>query len=245
LGGQETRKESPIQDNSFLVEEAYNQETGVVQHISTWQQNRSTREWGAIFTQEWPVGSLAHQFSFTLPAQRLLVDPQADGFKSALGDVALNYRDQVLGDGDAGWAISPRVSVCLPTGDEKWGMGWGAASFEFQLPVSWAMADQVVSHTNSNLSGWGVGQCLIWRAHPRFNEMLDWLYRDDQVVAGPSQTLRERSTHLNPGIRWAHDFASGLQVVPDIAFPFGVGPSRGEKGIFLYLSIEHPFSGQL
>lgn len=28
------KTQSPIQDNSFLIEEAYNQEDGVVQHIS-------------------------------------------------------------------------------------------------------------------------------------------------------------------------------------------------------------------
>ena len=32
-----------------------------------------------------------------------------------------------------------------------------------------------------------------------------------------------------------------LQIVPGIAVPIGVGPSRGEKGIFLCLSFEHPF----
>jgi len=31
----------PIQDNSFLIEEAYNQESGVVQHISTFSHSRS------------------------------------------------------------------------------------------------------------------------------------------------------------------------------------------------------------
>ena len=38
--GQAARSASeapPIQDNSFLVEEAYNQERGVVQHINTFQ----------------------------------------------------------------------------------------------------------------------------------------------------------------------------------------------------------------
>lgn len=29
-----------IEDNSFLVEEAYNQEPGVIQHIFTWQKKR-------------------------------------------------------------------------------------------------------------------------------------------------------------------------------------------------------------
>lgn len=250
-------KDRPIQDNSFLVEEAYNQEDRVVQHITTWQQDRQTKEWVATFTQEWPVGGLKHQFSFTLPAQRLRVDPAARQFKTAAGDVALNYRYQWMGDGDARVAISPRFSLYLPTGDEKRGMGRGATAYELQLPISAVLADRLVSHTNLNVitapgakdaagakadtSGWGAGQSLIWLANPRFNVMLEWIYRDDQVVAGANQTLRQKSAFLNPGIRWSHDFPSGLQIVPGIAVPIGVGPSRGEKGIFLYISFEHPF----
>jgi hypothetical protein len=32
-----------------------------------------------------------------------------------------------------------------------------------------------------------------------------------------------------------------MQIVPGIAVPLGIGPSDGERSIFLYLSIEHPF----
>ena len=35
LAAQEASSTQPIADNSFLIEEAYNQEAGVVQHIST------------------------------------------------------------------------------------------------------------------------------------------------------------------------------------------------------------------
>ena len=52
-----------IADNSFLIEEAYNQEAGVVQHISAWQRSLRTAAWAYTFTQEWPVGSQTHQLS--------------------------------------------------------------------------------------------------------------------------------------------------------------------------------------
>jgi hypothetical protein len=45
---------------------------------------------------------------------------------------------------------------------------------------------------------------------------------------------------VSPGIRWAWNFPTGLQVVPGIAVPIGVGPSRGDRALFLYLSFEHP-----
>src|SRR5262245_46967893 len=46
--------ESGIHDNSFLVEEAYNQEHGVVQHINNFIYLAQTKSWAYSFTQEWP-----------------------------------------------------------------------------------------------------------------------------------------------------------------------------------------------
>ena len=46
-------------DNSFLVEEAFNQEAGVFQNI--FGAARRNGHWGATFTQEWPV--VAHDAS--------------------------------------------------------------------------------------------------------------------------------------------------------------------------------------
>jgi len=58
-----------IQDNSFFIEEAYNQEPGVVQHILNVPINfiDGSREITPSFTQEWPLFSQTHQFSYTIP----------------------------------------------------------------------------------------------------------------------------------------------------------------------------------
>ena len=61
------------------------------------------------------------------------------------------------------------------------------------------------------------------------------------MVVGRGQTQRQHDLLLNPGARWALNFANGLQIVPGISFPIGVGPSAGDKGVFVYLSFEHPF----
>src|SRR6185503_11688935 len=53
-----------ISDNSFLVEEAFNQEAGIFQNI--FNTVHAGGEWGTTFTQEWPVVSQTHQFSYTL-----------------------------------------------------------------------------------------------------------------------------------------------------------------------------------
>jgi hypothetical protein len=84
------------------------------------------------------------------------------------------------------------------------------------------------------------GQGLIWLAHPRFNLMLEALYaRTDLSLPGGDETLE--ALHLNPGLRGAIDVAGGLQIVPGVSVPIGVGPSRGERGVFVDLSLEHPF----
>ena len=44
-----------ITDNSFLVEEAFNQEAGVVQNIFTLDARRETAAGPRNFTQEWPA----------------------------------------------------------------------------------------------------------------------------------------------------------------------------------------------
>src|SRR5688500_8196222 len=61
---------APIEDNSFLVEEAYNQERGVVQHINTFSRATGATGWMYTFTQEWPLAGQKHQLSYTVPLAR-------------------------------------------------------------------------------------------------------------------------------------------------------------------------------
>jgi hypothetical protein len=71
--------------------------------------------------------------------------------------------------------------------------------------------------------------------------MLESTWTVAHEVTGPRQTERSSELLLSPGVRGAIDFASGLQIVPGLAFPFGLGSSRGERAVFVYLSFEHPF----
>lgn len=256
LAAQEAKPDKPeaIQDNSFLIEEAYNQEDGVVQHISGFTRYRQSQDWIYTFTQEWPVGGIKHQFSYTLPWQRIQSAP--DG-KRGTGDVALNYRYQLLGDGNSTVAFSPRFSLLLPTGRNDQGRGSGAMGYQLNLPLSVVLGPQVVTHFNigvthtpsaknmrgdkANLTAYNLGQSFIWLVRPTFNLMMEAAYSRGESVRGPGQKDPANSFYLSPGIRWAHNFSSGLQIVPGIAFPIGIGPSKGERAVFFYLSFEHPF----
>lgn len=241
---------APIQDNSFLIEEAYNQEAGVVQHISTLALAEDGGDWAFSFTQEWPLGALEHQLSYTVPLLRA-------GGQQGLGDVAINYRYQLVGGPEDPVAFAPRISLLLPTGDEDEGLGSAALGAQLNLPLSAALSRAVVGHWNAgatilpgaenaageaaDLDGYFLGQSLIWLLRPRFNLMLEALWSRSESVAGPGRAEADESFFVSPGLRYAQDFASGLQVVYGLAAPIGVGSSNDQNSVFLYLSLEHPF----
>ncbi len=102
---EETGEVKKIQDNSFLIEEAYNQEPGVIQHIQTFQYMKNAT-WGYSFVQEWPVPGRTHQLSYTIPVFHL--DTDTDGKKTGIGDVMLNYRYQLIYKEKEGIALAPR-----------------------------------------------------------------------------------------------------------------------------------------
>ena len=92
--------EGGIQDNSFLIEESYNQDYGVVQHINNFERLWQSKTWVYSFTQEWPVDiAPKNQLSYTVVATHSGDFP---GSGTGLGDIALNYRYQLIGSGDTG-----------------------------------------------------------------------------------------------------------------------------------------------
>lgn len=234
-----------IEDNSFLIEEAYNQDPGVIQHISAFQFMRD-KTWLYTFTDEWPVPGRKHQLSTTIPVLR--------SGETGIGDIALNYRYQAIFR--TRLAFSPRLSILLPSGNYKLGLGAGVPSYQLSLPFSYLVSHKIVTHYNlgvtvtpeaknpdgskSDINSYNYGLSVILLVNKHYNFMLEVVgsttirktnFKDDQI----SDVLI-----VNPGFRYAINFKSGLQIVPGIALPIGIGPSAGELGIFLYLSFEHP-----
>jgi hypothetical protein len=247
--------EPVIQDNSFLIEEAYNQEFGVVQHINTFMRLFNSKDWVYTFTQEWPLPpNPKSQFSYTLALTR----PGAFSENGlGVGDVLLNYRYQLAGNGETRFAFSPRLTLILPAGSPRAGRGLGGAGLQTNLPLSVVLKRHLVTHWNAGATvvpharnsfndrattiGYNLGQSVVWLTRPNFNVLVETSFASVQSVTAPNRTAWSNSLLVSPGIRWAHNFASGLQIVPGLAVPIGVGPSGGEKGIFLYLSFEHSF----
>lgn len=238
-----------IRDNSFLLEEAYNQEPGVIQHIQTFQYMKGG-SWAYNFTQEWPVPKETHQLSYTIPVSRV----KEDGTETGIGDVALNYRYQAILKDPV--AFSPRLSLLLPTGSHEKGMGNGTVGYQANLPLSVELSEKWVTHWNLGMTyvsrakgidgakadtlGFNYGAGIVHLLSEDFNLLLEAVGTSSESVQGTGLTSREHAFFINPGMRFALNFKSGLQIVPGIAMPIGLGPSGGEYGAFLYLSLEHP-----
>lgn len=239
-----------IQDNSFLLEEAYNQETGVVQHISTFVRS-SDASWQYTFTQEWPLGGIRHQLSYTVPLE------SAEGFGTGLGDIAFNYRYQLVGDPKARTVAAPRLSLLLPTGDENEDRGTGGVGLQLNLPLTLVLGNRLVTHWNAGTTitpsarnalgetarthSYNLGASLIWLLRPAFNLLVETAWQDVRRVAADGRVVSETDWVLSPGIRWSFDMTGDLQIVPGIAYAIGVGEGPDDNAFLAYLSFEHPF----
>lgn len=230
-----------IQDNSFLVEEAFNQEAGIVQNIFGFVREGGT--WELAFTQEWPVKSQTHQLSYTLP---LTGGP---GLNGGIGDTLINYRYQALTETDTRPAFSPRVSLILPTGGRE--RGYDTLGYQVNLPFS-KQFDDFYLHWNAgftsypgvNVDGESVevdlftrhlSASMIWRARPMVHAMLE-------VVFESEETTRTRSSRftLSPGLRVGRN-AGNRQLVVGAALPVTFYENDSTGAVLLYLSYELPY----
>lgn len=238
----------PIQDNSFLIEEAYNQEPRVVQHILLFGRERVTRDWELAFTQEWPLASQNHQLSYTVPIVRA-------GADRGLGDVGVNYRYRWMA-GERSESVI-RLTALLPTGSSERGIGAGGAGVEVNLPVSVEVGRSLAAHwnlggslipraraadgTRSQLRELFAGASVIWLVHPALNLLAEtiWSRAESPEIGGTRAA--ETTLTLVPGVRGAINLRSGAQIVPGVGLMLDGRDGARVSGLLLYLSFEHGF----
>jgi hypothetical protein len=239
-----------IMDNSFFVEEAFNQDPGVFQNIVNFNRTRNG-EWVATFTQEWPLFSHAHQISYTLPFA-------STDLGSGIGDAYIHYRLQVL-DGDNGrLAFSPRVSLILPSGSVSKAIGQGSPGWEVNLPFSQQIGDLFV-HWNAgftqvpaaisdddlehDLFTPRVAGSGIWRARPMLNLMLETVVEWTDVPTGPASSRHVSRTTVVPGLRTGVN-AGEAQTVFGFGVPITIVDGARDVGVFFYFSYETRFASR-
>jgi Putative MetA-pathway of phenol degradation len=260
-GAAEKQSIDAIEDNSFLIEEAYNQEPGVVQHIFSAAYNDDSRRrgWSFNFTQEWPVFSQDHQFSYSVLSYHLM-----DGSDRVygVGDVLLNYRYQTLEEGKLKPAFAPRFSLVLPTGNRDRGTGNGVVGYQWNLPFSKKLGSRFALHANFGLTylpharvrlggstgplsprhslvSYNVGASGIFAVFSRFHLMLEWVGEFEESITDSGKTTRPFQPVISPGFRGAMVNEENLQVVVGTAAPIGLNRKADNYGALLYLSIEH------
>lgn len=239
-----------IKDNSFLIEEAYNQEAGVAQFINAYQYSDLTKEGTYSFTNELPIHDETHQFSYVIPVAKKAGPPEETG----VGDILLNYRYQLINNEHL--AMAPRLSLILPSGDYKKGLGTGAVGFQFNQAVSITLNEKWTNHWNAGLSftpeaknaqgdkaslfGYNFGTSLIYDLTEKTNLLCEFAFSSTEILIGPGQKEDSSAYYVAPGIRTAFEVGKETEIVPGVAALLGAGPSAQahDRGIFAYLSIE-------
>ncbi len=254
-GAREAIEEERIEDNSFLIEEAYNQEPGVLHHMATFQRSFSTGGWVGTYTEEWPVTDEHNQVSLTATVQRLTA---GSGSATGFGDLLLNYRRQVYRADDSSVIAVARLSMVLPTGDPRRSLGGGGVGLQVNFPVSLLLGPWFSTHWNlggtwvpaGSRAGQGgvhtqflAGQGLDWFPHRNLNFLLEVLWTTTQFTpsAGGGPAEHANALLLSPGFRHLVEAAPEWEIVWGVALPIGVGPSAGQQSLMLYLSFEHPY----
>jgi hypothetical protein len=223
-----------IQDNSFFVEEAYNQEAGVVQHIFNLP---------LFFTQ--PVFSQTHQLSYTIPYT-------FQENENGLEDIRINYRLQALMETERTPAFAPRFSLVTPTGDANKGFGSDRLGYEVNLPFSKIVSDRWTLHFNAggsvfpdvhdhDLWNYNLGASAIFAVTKDFNLMLESVVNWEEDAQDTRHVDRTVSALISPGARYAINLPNDLQIVVGAAVPVGLTSDSPDWGLFFYLSFEHPF----
>ncbi len=244
-----------VEDNSFFIEEAYNQEESVVQHIFNANYfSKPGKDLSLSFTQEWPLFSKQHQISYSIPYSSL-----NSNLVKGFGDVLINYRYQLLDRSDFA-AIAPRFSIILPTGNYDKGLGNNVVGFQFNFPLSKRLANDFITHFNAGLTyspgvkgsdingnditrdllAYNIGGSLIWLVAANFNFFLEYLINYNSDIDAYGDIVNTTETIINPGIRFSINLEK-LQIVPGLAIPISSTTDLTKAGVFFYLSFEHPF----
>ena len=240
-----------IMDNSFLVEEAFNQEAKIFQNI--FGATFANGSWATSFTQEWPLKSQTHQLSYSLS----FLD---NGIGGGIGDTLLNYRYQALTEGPGRPAFSPRVSLVIPTGRVPRLLGSGSPGLQFNLPFSkqqgnwywhWNAGTTWLPRADAFPTAPNPGEervhlvspflagSAIYRLKPMFNVMLENVLLFAETVDGGVKN-RNTAYTLSPGARGGWDIGE-RQIVIGAAVPITWVNDDSQVAFFVYFSYELPF----
>ena len=239
-----------IIDNSFLVEEAFNQEAGIFQNIA--DMVFVDGNWGFNFTQEWPASS-RRSISCRTRCRRSTTetDPASAIRKSTIG-ISYGWRARTAGifaarqpgGADGRRAATPRIRIAGPAGQpavqqagNDWYWHWNAGVT--WLPRAESLDPAPNTDTRVDLMSPFLAASGIYRVRQMFNLMLESVLRFDELV-DETGTRRETAFILSPGFRGGWNIGE-QQLIVGAAVPITWVDGETEPGLLLYLSYELPF----
>jgi hypothetical protein len=247
-------------DNSFLVEEAYNQERGEVQHTfnAVYSNDFKRRGWSFNFEQEWWLFTEDHQVAFSIPFFHLWEESRRH---NGVGDIQIGYRYQLTNEEPEIPAFAPGFSLILPTGDRDKGTGNGVVGYEWTIAASKKLGRRLAMHANLGLSylpkirirlnderrlspkrslvSYDVGASVVFALSSDVHVLLEWLGEFEAEINDKGKKERDFKALLSPGIRAAVINKDDVQTVLGVGIPIGVNGPADNYGVFLYLSVEH------
>jgi Putative MetA-pathway of phenol degradation len=263
FSGVTARAAEPIdgfEDNGFLVEEAYNQGRGEVQHTfsAVYTNDFRSRGWSFNFEQEWWLFTEDHQVAFSIPFSHLREEGEN---QRGLGDIQIEYRYQLTEEGPNIPAVAPGFSLILPTGNRDKGTGNGVVGYEWSIAASKKVASRLALHANLGLTylpqvrvwldddqrlspkrslvSYDVGASVVLALSSNIHVLLEWVGEFEEEINDKGKKEREFKALLSPGIRAAVVNKDGLQTVVGVGVPIDLTRPADNYGVFLYFSVEH------
>ncbi|MGH7828136.1 MAG: transporter [Candidatus Binatia bacterium] len=256
----EPRPIDGFSDHSFLIEEAYNQERGEVQHTvnAVYTNDFRRRGWSFNFEQEWWLFTEDHQVAFSIPFSHLREEGER---QRGVGDILIEYRYQLSKEGANVPALAPKFSLILPTGDRNEGTGNGVVGYAWSIAASKKVAPRLALHANLGLTylpevrvpldddqrlsprrsllSYDVGASVVFALSSHIHMLLEWIGEFEEEINDKGRKQRAFKAILSPGIRAALINKDDLQTVIGVGIPIGVSAPAGNYGVFLYFSVEH------
>ena len=249
-----------FEDNGFLVEEAYNQDRGEVQHTlnAVYSNDFKRRGWSFNFEQEWWLFTEEHQVAFSIPFFHLREEGER---QRRVGDIQIEYRYQLTNEGPNIPAVAPGFSLILPTGNRDKGTGNGVVGYEWSIAASKKVAPRLALHANLGLTylpkvrvpldddqrlspkrslvSYDVGASAVFALSSDVHMLLEWVGEFEEEIDDKGKKERDFKAFLSPGIRAAVINKDDMQTVVGVGIPIGVNGRADNYGVFLYFSVEH------
>jgi hypothetical protein len=233
-----------IVDNSFLVEETFNQDPGIIQTAFTWVRSEGG-DWEGAVGQDWPLRVHRHQFSWALPWD-------GGGLPADVGQLSVSYRYQFVDVSEKTPGVAARVSVILPTGreadDNRVGLqaavpmtvAWRRFYLHANAGVTWTHHVRSAQGATANLTSPYLAGSVVWPAASMFQLMLEDVVEFDASLDEDARTRRHTTMTVSPGMRSGWNVGRN-QVVLGAAVPIDTGDNGRAVSVLGYVSLEGPF----